>query len=45
MCESCGKWPAKGGHRLCRACLGKILSQPAPIREEPTGYQYPKRKK
>jgi hypothetical protein len=45
MCELCGKKPARGGHRFCYGCIGQILSQPAPIREQPTGYQYPKRKK
>lgn len=30
ICEGCGKQRAAGGHRFCRACIGYILSQPAP---------------
>jgi hypothetical protein len=31
ICEGCGKPRAAGGHRFCRACIGHILSQPAPV--------------
>lgn len=44
ICEGCGKQRAAGGHRFCWACLGQILSQPAPA-ERPawakSTYTYP----
>jgi hypothetical protein len=41
LCEGCGKVRAAGGHRFCRACLGYILSQPAPPREQPVSSPWP----
>jgi hypothetical protein len=40
-CEGCGKVRAAGGHRFCRACIGHILSQPAPPHEQPASGRYP----